>query len=144
MQSMSPSGLPLKVFIVEDSPLIRRRLVQLVETIHGVRIVGEAEDAPAAISGILANQPDLVLLDLHLAQGTGMDVVNGLSPYQRPAIIVVLSNHATPTIRQACLRAGVQYVFDKTREFTLALDIIAQICRKRGATGGEHPASTQG
>lgn len=132
---MPSSGLPVKVFIVEDSPLIRRRLMQLVETIQGVQIVGEAEDAQTAVRQIMLSQPDIVLLDLHLAQGTGMEVVTGLSLHQHPATIIVLSNHATSGIRQACLRAGAGYVFDKTREFTQALEIIADIRRKRAATG---------
>jgi two-component system, NarL family, response regulator DevR len=134
MQAPASRGLPVKVFIVEDAPQIRRRLVQLVQTIHGVLIAGEAEGARSAVSGILMSEPDIVLLDLHLAQGTGMDVVEKLPVQHRPDVIIVLSNHATLTIRQACLRAGAHYVFDKTREFRLALDVIAETCQKREAS----------
>ena len=55
-----------KVFLVDDSPLVRKRIAQMVEALPQLRVVGEAAGVPEAISGILAAKPDLVLLDLSL------------------------------------------------------------------------------
>jgi len=57
----------MKVFLVEDAPLLRERLVALIASV-GANTVGHAEGAREAIAGILASGPDAVVLDLHPAR----------------------------------------------------------------------------
>jgi DNA-binding NarL/FixJ family response regulator len=64
-----------KVFIVEDSPPVLERLISLLGTLPDTHIVGHAAHAEEAVRAILAVRPDLVVLDLRLAQGTGFDVL---------------------------------------------------------------------
>jgi DNA-binding NarL/FixJ family response regulator len=132
MHSHSPAT-PLKIFLVEDSILVRRRLATLMGLIDGVEIVGEAEDSSRALSGIVASQAHVAVLDLHLAGSSGMDVLTALARSGRPVIPIVLTNHCTAPVRQACLSAGAKYFFDKTSEFKLALDTIEKIARDRSA-----------
>lgn len=135
MHSHSPV-IPLKIFLVEDSILVRRQLAALIGLIDGVEIVGEAQDSTSALSGIAASQAHVAVLDLHLAGSSGMDVLTALARSGRAVIPIVLTNHSTAPIRQACLSAGAKYFFDKTTEFKLALDTIETIARDRlaGAT----------
>jgi len=123
----------LKVFLVEDSILIRRHLATLIATIDDARVVGESEDASTALNGIAATEADVAVVDLHLAHSTGMDVLTALAQRGRPIITIVLTNHSTAAVREACLSVGARYFFDKTREFRLALDTIGGIARDRRA-----------
>ena len=107
----------MRAFVVEDSPEIRKRLVAMLRTVPGVSVVGEAESAQAAIAGVLSTASDVLLLDLQLANGSGLDVLNGLKP-QRPELrVIVLTNFATAQHRQACLAAGADVFLDKSQEF---------------------------
>jgi two-component system response regulator DevR len=122
---------PLKIFLVEDSLVVRRWLSALIQTLEGVEIVGEAEDANSALTGIADSKADVAVVDLHLSGSSGMDVLTALARDGRSVITIVLTNHSTAQVRKACLRAGAKYFFDKTSEFQLALDIIRGIACER-------------
>ncbi len=115
------------VFIVDDIPTMRERLGELVRDIEGVEIVGNAGTPSEAIDGILRTRPDCVLLDYQLIGGTGVDVLRAVHPRSPGTAFIVLSNHATPQHRRACLDAGARYFFDKSTEFVQIRHAIAEI-----------------
>ena len=97
---------PGRVFIVEDSPSVRSRLVELVGAIDGMCVVGEAESPADAVAGIQHTQPDCVVLDFQLTGGTAVDVLRAVHPGSPEIGFVVLTNHPTPQYRRACLDAA--------------------------------------
>lgn len=116
----------MQVFIVEDSPIVRERLVDMLDSIPGASVVGEASRADAAIREILAARPDVVVLDLNLAEGSGFDVLRAVH-HQAPEIdFYMLSNFAAYPYRQLAERLGARDFFDKSKEFERVRDIIAQ------------------
>ena len=80
---------PLRVLIVDDEPLARQRLEDLLRGEPGVEIVGMAGDGAAAIDAIDALHPDLVFLDVQMPGVTGLDVVRAVGPAAMPATIFV-------------------------------------------------------
>jgi len=119
------------VFIVEDSPLIRTRLAEMVTAMSGMRLVGEAASASEAIAGIKRTQPDAVLLDLNLMGRTGLDVLRAIRPLSPGIVFVVLTNHSEPQYRQACLEAGAAYFLDKSSELGRVSGVLAEIASTR-------------
>ena len=117
----------LKVYLVEDSELIRQRLRQLLGAIDNVLIVGEAENSASALEGIRDTHADVAIIDLHLAQGSGLTVLRGLTVRQPQVISIVLTNYATPEFKRECMTAGARYFFDKTNEFDLIRQTIRHI-----------------
>ena len=87
-----------RVFIVEDSPSIRSRLVELVGEVDGMCVVGEAETPAEAIAGISETQPDCVVLDFQLIGGTAVDVLRAVHPASPEIAFVVLTNHPNAAI----------------------------------------------
>ena len=134
MYERARSCAMLKIFLVDDSPLVRQRIVALIGAINGVEIVGEAEDASNALSSIAVTDADVVIVDLRLIGGSGLDVLAGLAQSSRPVITIVLTNYSSAVIRETCLLAGANYFFDKTSEFNLARDVIERIARARPAS----------
>jgi DNA-binding NarL/FixJ family response regulator len=134
MQERARSSAILKIFLVDDSPLVRRRIAALIGAIEGAKIVGEAEDASDALSGIAATDADVVIVDLRLTGGSGLNVLAGVARSGRPVITIVLTNYSSAVIREAWLSAGANYFFDKTSEFNLARDVIERIARTRPAS----------
>jgi two-component system response regulator DevR len=121
----------LKIFLVEDSAPVRKRMAVLFGSIEGAAIAGEAEEPEGALAGIAASHADVVIIDLRLTDSSGLDVLAALTQRDRSVITMVLTNHSGASFRQACMAAGAGYFFDKTGEFGLARNTIEQIARER-------------
>jgi DNA-binding NarL/FixJ family response regulator len=105
-----------RIFLVEDSIPVRERVAALLSSVEGVDTVGMAATAHDAEHAILAAQPDAVLLDIKLAQGTGFDVLRALRTQAPQIEIYMLSNYATPAYRRMAATLGARGFFDKTTE----------------------------
>ncbi|MEO8024372.1 response regulator transcription factor [Polaromonas sp.] len=108
----------LRIFLVEDSPVIRDNLAESLEELVGARVVGWASNEDEA-SQWLADHPadwDLAVVDLFLLQGSGLNVVKSCSNRALRQKVIVLTSYATPPIRQRCLALGADAVFDKATE----------------------------
>jgi two-component system, LytTR family, response regulator len=82
----------LRTLIVDDEPLARGRLRQLLEEEPGVEIIGECEDGVEALEAIRAQRPDLVLLDVQMPELDGFGLLAALEPGAMPAIIFVTAH----------------------------------------------------
>lgn len=123
---------PLNTYLVEDSPLIRQDLVATLEELGGVCVVGWASGESAAV-GWLANpehDPGLVIVDLFLEDGSGLGVLRAMHQRAPRLRAVVLSNYATPEVRQRCLDLGAERVFDKSED----IEDLLSYCRETAAS----------
>lgn len=116
----------LKVVHIDDSPTIVASLSRLLSTIPGVELSGTAGDVVSARALIDAVLPDVVLLDVNLASGCkGMEVLTHIRRAHPHAHVIVLTNAASPALRQRYLDAGALGYFDKAEEFRQACAWIA-------------------
>lgn len=114
-----PTAAPgLRCFLVEDSPVIRYNLIATLEEMLPMRVVGFAEDAPGAERwmAMSGTDCDLLIIDIFLKAGTGLEVLQQAGRLCPAARRVVLTNYATPDMRQRCLQLGADRVFDKSAE----------------------------
>jgi two-component system, LytTR family, response regulator len=84
-----PAPAPIRVLIVDDEPLARQRVADLLRHEPAVDIVGEADNGTAAVESIRELRPDLVFLDVQMPGKTGIDVVREIGPREMPATIFV-------------------------------------------------------
>jgi DNA-binding NarL/FixJ family response regulator len=126
--------MTLRVFLVEDSPVIRENLVAAMEELAPVQVVGYAEDEPAATSWVATNPEgaDVLVIDIFLKRGSGLNVLRAVSKMSKTCK-VVLSNYATPDVRKKCLELGANRVFDKSNEIEALVEYCARL--DRGETG---------
>jgi two-component system, LytTR family, response regulator len=80
---------PIRVLVVDDEPLARERLLDLLAHESGIEVVGTADNGTAAVEAIRAHQPDLVFLDVQMPGKTGLDVVREVGADAMPATIFV-------------------------------------------------------
>ena len=114
----------MNVLVVEDAPEVRKRLVAIVRAIPGVTVVGEAGSVRGAIEGALADA-DVMLLDLQLVDGSGLEVLAAVKPRRPGLYVIVLSNFSNAQqYRDASLAAGADVVLDKTKEFGRVREIL--------------------
>jgi len=128
----------LRIYLVEDSPVIRNALSESLEELVGARMVGWATTEAEAAEWLTANPSawDLAVVDLFLLQGSGLNVLKACSQRELRQKIVVLTGYATPLMRERCLAAGADAVFDKATEIDEFTDYaINQVERMAGETG---------
>jgi DNA-binding NarL/FixJ family response regulator len=116
----------MEIFLVEDSSLVRSRLTDALEALPGASVVGEADRADTAIREILAIKPDVVLLDINLADGSGFDVLRAVCRQAPEIDFYMLSNFAADPYRELAERLGARGFFDKSREFERVREMIAE------------------
>ena len=83
------SAKPIRVLIVDDEPLARQRLEDLLAAEEGVELAGTADNGEAAVRAIRELRPDLVFLDVQMPGLTGVDVVREVGPEHMPVTIFV-------------------------------------------------------
>jgi len=118
---------PTRVFVVEDSPLIRQRIVDDLIAMGRFEIVGVAESQPDAVASICKLCPDIITTDIQLKEGSGIEVVRQVraNPGCPPPRIFVLTNYAYPEYRRTCLNSGADDFFDKTSDYARFLSAMA-------------------
>lgn len=80
---------PIRVLIVDDEPLARQRLEDLLRTEDGVEIIASVDNGGAAVAAVRSLRPDLVFLDVQMPGKTGPDVVREIGPDAMPPTIFV-------------------------------------------------------
>ena len=123
----------MKVLVVDDSAIVRQRLVDIVSTLPGVERVDTAASASEARRAIESMAPDLVTLDIHMPGGSGLSVLDALRT-EDPVTTIVLTNDPAPQWRRACLQAGADFFFDKSAELEQAVDVIARLALESTAS----------
>jgi DNA-binding response OmpR family regulator len=115
--------------VVEDSPQIAERLVELVSVPNRVEVVATAATEDEALSACDRHTIGLAIVDLQLAQGTGFGVIRRLraATGSNPACIVVLTNHAVPALKVAAFEAGADYFLDKSKDFATIPRLIGEL-----------------
>lgn len=128
---MSPASattrLKTRVFLVDDHPIIRRGLVQIIDQEPDLMVCGEAVDCAGALTAMRRDRPDLAVVDLSLQNSDGMDLIRDLKKTMPKLPILVLSMHDELVCAERALRAGARGYVMKQEAPTKVLEAIRQI-----------------
>jgi len=110
---------PLRVLLVEDSPLLVQRIAELVGDLPNIRLVGTAGSEAEAVGRLQGDDVDVVILDLQLHTGSGFGVLRALQGRQHRAApaVVVFTNFAIGAYRDTALSLGARHFLDKSRDY---------------------------
>jgi DNA-binding NarL/FixJ family response regulator len=97
-----------RVFIVDDHPLVREGLANLINQQTDLNVCGEAEDSSSAISGIQTTEPEIVLVDISLKNESGLELVKALRNQFPDLAVIVLSMHDEALYAERALHAGAR------------------------------------
>ena len=125
------AGDHLLVLLVEDSPVIRGLIAEIINDVPGVAVAESVESEKDAIEAVGRLDVDVVILDLQLRRGTGFGVMRAMAGMQRKPIVVVLTNFALGTYREAALALGARNFLDKSRDYDLLPEILTEIAAER-------------
>lgn len=129
MDTNPEKPLGLAAFLLEDNAGTRAHLAEVLQELCGVRIAGTAA-TPAEASDWLRAHPhdwDLLVTDLLLAEGHGLQLLEQRPAREAAQKIVVFSNYIDAGVRKRCAQLGVDAVFDKSTELQALVDYCARL-----------------
>jgi DNA-binding NarL/FixJ family response regulator len=126
MNSMSSRNL--SVLLVEDSRVLAERLRETLLSVPGVQLAATVDSEADAVAALQRHPIDVLLLDLHLRQGTGFGVLRAIPNDQaKKVVVIVLTNYDLAEYRRAAAALGARYFLDKLRDFDRLPSLLQQI-----------------
>lgn len=122
----------MKVFIVENAEIVLAGLKNMLTAIPGVTVIGHAVDEQGAIEQIGATRPDVVILDISLQTGSGINVLQAVKKLYPVIKVMMLTNYTDDIYVNKCMISGADYFFDKSTEFMR----VDAVLRQLAFTGG--------
>jgi two-component system, OmpR family, response regulator len=120
-----------RILLIEDFAPLRTRLTELLSIPGSTQVAATAETELEAHDRIEADDFDILVVDVQLRQGNGLGAVRDARARWNtgtPSLIIMLTNHALPIVRQRCLAAGADHFLDKIRQFDQVVPLILQWC----------------
>ena len=114
----------MRILIADDHHMVRRGVGDLLSKEAGWEICGEATDAAQAIQKASELNPDLVVLDISMPDGSGLEAARRIRQEIPHVRILMMSHHDATQFVQSALESGADGCIDKAR---LALDLVAMI-----------------
>jgi DNA-binding NarL/FixJ family response regulator len=125
------TNLRSRILIVDDHPIVRLGIRQMLAAERDLDVCGEADSAEAARQLISSARPDLAIVDLSLAQGTGLDLIRSLRESLPTLPVLVLSMHDEALFAERALRAGARGYIMKREAVTGLVGAIRQVLSGR-------------
>jgi len=116
-----------RIFLADDHPLVREWLTQLINQQPDLMVCGEAESAPAALSGIAATGPDLAVVDISLKNSSGLDLIKNLKTMHPGIPVLVLSMHDETLYVARVMRAGARGYVNKSESAQKVIEAVRRI-----------------
>lgn len=130
-------GKPLRILLVEDSPLLRGRLENMLSQHATFKVTGLAAAETEAVEKLDTVPYDVIVVDVELRPGSGIGVIrqararNKDSKDGNHVWIIVLTNYDLPTVRERCMQAGADHFLDKMREIDQLIPILLGIAGRK-------------
>jgi DNA-binding NarL/FixJ family response regulator len=124
----------MRVLIADDSEVFVRHLLQALGEIKGVEIVGHARTGAEALQAVCNLRPEVVILDIRMPEGSGIDVLESMKREKVTPITIVLTNFNYSQYRKKCLQLGARFFFDKSAEFAKVGEVLRLLAHRASAS----------
>lgn len=122
------NGPPLRIFLVEDSVEVRDLIIENLAMIPGMMVAGVSDSEADAVEQLSHIACDILIVDIQLKQGNGIDLLRQLSEKKgRAPMKIICSNSTSEFFRDAGRQYGAQYFFDKTSEFPQLFELMKEL-----------------
>ena len=121
----------IRIFLVDDHPLVREWLGNLLRLQPDMEVVGSAGDANQALRAMVHAPPDVAIIDLTLQRGSGLQLIKDLDGQLPETRVVVLSMHEEIGDIERALRAGARGYVMKRESTSQVVDAIRQVLAGR-------------
>ena len=123
----APSSGVKRLLIVDDHPIFRHGISQLIRQLRDVTICGEADNAQSALEAMRRHTPDVILMDISMPGKNGIELIKLMLAEQPRLIILVLSMHDESIYALRALRAGAKGYVMKQQAMENVLDALRKV-----------------
>jgi DNA-binding NarL/FixJ family response regulator len=120
---------PIRIMIVDDHPIVRQGMALLIGKSPSMEICAEADGMSEAIQRFIQTQPDLVIADISLNDGSGIELIKEIVAIKHDCRILVSSMHDESLFAERALRAGAMGYISKEEATETVIDAIQQVLR---------------
>lgn len=117
----------VKIFLVDDHPLVREWLTNLIHQQPDLSVCGEAESAPQALQAVVNLKPDVAIVDISLKSGSGIELIKDIRASAPNVAVIVLSMHDENLYAERALRAGARGYIMKRETAKKVIAAIRQV-----------------
>jgi DNA-binding NarL/FixJ family response regulator len=134
--------MKIRVFVIEDHPLMRRSLVDAIERETDLTVCGQAENAEEAFAAVASVRPDIVLTDIQLKSSSGLDFIKAIRAHSPKLPVVATTMFDVPRTERLALAAGASAFVAKQDGPGKLIEVVRDSLRKdharreRGNTEG--------
>jgi DNA-binding NarL/FixJ family response regulator len=122
----------LRILIADDSEGLRDRLGQMVSQVASVGTVHLARDVAGTLAALRDEVLDLLILDIQMPGGSGLDVLRAAKQHSPAPIVIMLTNYPYAQYREKCLELGADHFFSKSTNSNELLALIERLARPKG------------
>ena len=113
----------MKLLIADDSEALKQRLIELFSRIEGIKVIGQAQNVPEALVAARTLRPEVIVLDIQMPGGSGIDVLREVKRDYPETIVIMLTNHAEGQYRKRCMELKADYFLSKSADSKLLVKI---------------------
>lgn len=128
----------MRVFIADDSDVLRAQIKEILADIEGIEVVGQARDAPEALESIRKLRPDVVILDIRMPSGNGISVLEPIRKEKIPTKVIIFTNYPYLQYRKKYFDAGADFFFYKAIEFDSLIGVLKKLIPLYKKAGKSH------
>ena len=121
------SRRPARIMVVDDHPIVRQGLTQLISSEQGLEVCAEASDAAEALKLLAETRPDLIIVDISLNSGNGIELIKQIKVRDENVRMLVSSMHDESLFAERALRAGAMGYINKAETTDKVFDAIRQV-----------------
>jgi DNA-binding NarL/FixJ family response regulator len=121
------SAAKKKILVVDDHPLVREWLANLIQQQPDLGVCSETESAPSALSAVATAKPDLVIVDINLKNSSGIELIKSLKESHPNVPVLVLSMHDESLYAERVFRAGARGYVNKRETAQKVVEAIRRV-----------------
>lgn len=125
----------MNILIVDDSGPLRTRLAELIREIRGITKIQEAENGRQALDAISEHHPDVVILDIRMPNGNGVEVLKKVRENLSSIVFIMFTNYPHDPYKKKCMELGADYFLEKSSETERILQIINELAETKSKSG---------
>jgi DNA-binding NarL/FixJ family response regulator len=114
----------MRLFIADDSEILRVRLIDMLSEIEGIEIIGQAQESLNTIESIQELNPHVVILDIRMPRINGVKVLEAIKKDDESPTVIIFTNYPYPQYRKRCMDLGADFFFNKSTEFEKLFDTV--------------------
>jgi DNA-binding NarL/FixJ family response regulator len=120
-----------KIGIIEDSKLIRMQIVSIMKQQEEIKILFQAEDEDEALTKLRNIPVDLVILDINLKKGNGLNLIPEIKEIRPETQVIIFTNHTENAYRKRSMELGADNFYNKSSEFEEMMVTISRLINGR-------------